>query len=120
MKKTTPLDLSGKHAIVTGGGRGIGAAIVSALAQAGANITLMGRNKSTIEQHAKTLNLVEKQQVFCQSVDVTDPKSIEQAFRISQGKLGAADIFLQARSKTVERINCPKFDRGLFMQSSSG
>ena len=47
--------LANEHAIVTGGGRGIGAAISSALARAGARVTIMGRDKATIERHAKSL-----------------------------------------------------------------
>ena len=36
--------LSGKHAVVTGGGRGIGAAVAEELARLGAALTLMGRD----------------------------------------------------------------------------
>ena len=37
------------HALVTGGGRGIGRAIASALSQAGATVTVLGRNRETLE-----------------------------------------------------------------------
>ena len=37
------------HALVTGGGRGIGRAIASALSQAGATVTVLGRNRATLD-----------------------------------------------------------------------
>jgi NAD(P)-dependent dehydrogenase (short-subunit alcohol dehydrogenase family) len=41
--------LDGRHAVVTGGGRGIGAAIATTLAAEGAQVTLMGRNETPAE-----------------------------------------------------------------------
>ena len=45
-------DLSGKHALVTGGGSGIGAAIALALAEAGARVTIAGRRREPLERTA--------------------------------------------------------------------
>jgi 3-hydroxybutyrate dehydrogenase len=41
--------LRSSHALVTGGGRGIGRAIASALAQSGATVTVLGRDRATLE-----------------------------------------------------------------------
>jgi len=43
------LDLSGKHALVTGGGTGLGRSMASALAEAGARITVCGRRPDPLE-----------------------------------------------------------------------
>jgi NAD(P)-dependent dehydrogenase (short-subunit alcohol dehydrogenase family) len=67
--------LDGRHAVVTGGGRGIGAAIATALSAAGARVTLMGRNEAELKAKAETLPV--GQAVRC---DVTDEVGVAAAF----------------------------------------
>lgn len=43
------LSLTGKHALVTGGGRGIGRAIALALVEAGARVSIIGRDQARLE-----------------------------------------------------------------------
>jgi 3-oxoacyl-[acyl-carrier protein] reductase len=49
------IDLSGKHALVTGASRGIGEAIARRLAQSGAHVTLAARSKERVEQIASEI-----------------------------------------------------------------
>ena len=82
-------DLKGKHAVVTGGGTGIGAAIAGTLAAEGAQLTLMGRRMKPLENAAAELE--NTQFVGC---DVTDTGAIEAAFNEAVAVLGPVAILV--------------------------
>ena len=85
--------LDGAHAVVTGGSRGIGAAIAAALAQRGARLTLMARSAESLQQQASALTTLGAtvQAIEC---DVTKEKSIERAFARAESKLGPVRILV--------------------------
>src|SRR5215813_7847439 len=58
LAKTPSFRLDGKRALVTGGGRGIGLAAASALAQAGAHVTLAARTREEIEAAAQAIDVL--------------------------------------------------------------
>ena len=68
--------LAGRHAIVTGGGRGIGAAVATALAGMGARVTIMGRDAKVLNAHAKSLG----DGALAIACDVADDASVVTAF----------------------------------------
>lgn len=65
------IDLSGKHALVTGGGTGIGRAIALALAEAGAKVTITGRRLEPLQEVAG-----HNPAIFPRVMDVTDEENV--------------------------------------------
>ncbi|HUG23434.1 SDR family NAD(P)-dependent oxidoreductase [Piscinibacter sp.] len=78
--------MRGLHAIVTGGGSGIGAAIATALAAEGVQITLMGRT-------LKRLEALGLPGAHCIVADVSDAASVQAAFDAA-AEFGPADILV--------------------------
>lgn len=95
-------DLAGKHALVTGGGSGIGAAIALTLAQAGARITICGRRMEMLENTA-----ARDANIFAQTADVTDEQSVSQLYQKAQAARGKLDIVI-ANAGMVESAPAEK------------
>ena len=95
----TPAALRGRHAVVTGGGRGIGATIARALVEQGAAVTLMGRNAATLEDEAARLRPLGK--VHCQAVDIADAESTTAAFAAAAQALGPVTLLINNAGQAV-------------------
>ena len=95
----SPPSLRGRHAVVTGGGRGIGATIARALIEQGAAVTLMGRNAATLEDEAARLRPLGK--VHCQAVDIADAESTTTAFAAAAQALGPVTLLINNAGQAV-------------------
>jgi 3-hydroxybutyrate dehydrogenase len=86
--------LENQHAIVTGGGRGIGAAIAIALAHRGARLTILGRSTAALEAHAALLRREHDADVRAITCDVTESAALPSAFRRATAELGPVDVLV--------------------------
>jgi len=92
-------NLSGKHAVVTGGARGIGAAITRALLGHGARVTMLGRSQAVGENNPVAGR--DHETAYVQA-DVCDPPTLAPALAAARSRFGAVNILVnnagQARS----------------------
>lgn len=87
------LGLKGKRAIVTGGTRGIGAAIVQLLAEEGATVATCARNADEVDALNKR-TVSEGLAVRASQCDVADKAAYESWLSASVAALGGVDIFV--------------------------
>ena len=89
----TDASLLGKAAVVTGGGRGIGAAVARALAATGARVVVAARTAAQLRSVAESLRAggAEAHAVAC---DVSDPASVQSMARQARRLLGSAPLVL--------------------------
>jgi len=109
-----PPDLSGRGAVVTGAGRGIGAEVARELADAGAKVVLGARSTNQIEAVASRIR-EGGGEALAVTVDVTDPASVEDFLRESRRFLETLDILVNnagvAHSAQVHRETLEGWER---------
>lgn len=86
-------DLTGKCALVTGAGKGLGHTIARALAQAGADVAVASRTRSDLEAVAAEIDALGRRAVITVA-DVADESSIDEMVRQALAGLGRIDILV--------------------------
>lgn len=104
------MTLQGQRALVTGGGRGLGRAIASALTAAGARVSILGRDEATLKEA-----IVAGVAADCAACDVRDEASVsaaldrlscEPAFDIAIANAGAVETgpFMRSDNERFRRM----------------
>jgi 2-hydroxycyclohexanecarboxyl-CoA dehydrogenase len=92
------LHLKGKIAIVTGGGRGIGAAIAIGLAQEGVDVAIADIDEATAQNTADEIAKLGVRSIAV-ATDVTDPASAEAMVARVESELGPVDVLVNNAAK---------------------
>jgi NAD(P)-dependent dehydrogenase (short-subunit alcohol dehydrogenase family) len=84
--------LVGRHAVVTGASRGIGAVIAAVLAGEGVCVSLLGRDAGNLQRVSD--NLGGKRRAFPIVADLTDPPSVQSAFAVARSHFGPVHLLI--------------------------
>ena len=85
--------LNGKVALITGGGRGIGAATALALARAGADIAVTARTTSEIQRTAETVRQLGRRAIAV-AADVSQPEAVQHVVEEVLAQLQRIDVLI--------------------------
>ena len=114
-----PLDLfrlDGRVALVTGGSRGLGAAIAEALSWAGASVAVMSRNSRSLSESAERIGRTTGGTAIAVPGDVSDDKDVVAAIERTVAELGGLDILVNNAGINV-RGPIKEIDRATFERS---
>ena len=89
----TKMDLTGKVAIVTGGGSGIGRGVALALAEAGVGVVICGRRNEALE---KTVRMIEEDggRVTAIQADISQTADVQRVVKAALDTFGRLDILI--------------------------
>ncbi len=104
--------LRGRHALVTGAARGIGAAVARALVAEGARVTLLGRKAPALKAQLAALPSGAEAQIVVS--DVTDAAALAAAFKRAQRAFGPVAVLVNnagaAQSQAFARMDEATWD----------
>ena len=92
------LGLQGKHAIVTGGSRGIGKAIARELAREGVDLAIVARSKEQLATTARELEAETGRRVIPLAADVTSKEQVDRMVAQAAERLGGLHILVNSGS----------------------
>ncbi|HVL58692.1 MAG TPA: SDR family oxidoreductase [Burkholderiaceae bacterium] len=95
-------DLSGRTALVTGSSRGIGRGIAEALAGAGAQVVLNGRDAAVLASTADQLR-AQGHRIDAACFDVADEAAVGAAVDDIESRVGPIDILFNNSGMTIRR-----------------
>ena len=100
---STMFDLTGKGALVIGGGGGIGGAIAHALADFGARVAIADLSLDAAQAIATSCQRDGAGTTTCRSIDVTNPDHVNQVVAEIEAELGKIDILVNSAGINIRK-----------------
>ena len=98
------LDFTGKVAVITGGGRGIGRAVADVLARQGANVVLVDKSCTYTDQSAEDIEKAYGHKAMAMQADVSDYESMQSMFDEVLREFGRVDILVNNAGLTRDKL----------------
>ena len=103
------LGLEGKVVLITGGGTGLGLAMVRALARAGADLIIAGRRPGPIESAAEEVKGLGRD-ALAVPTDVTDSEQVGRLVSTTLDRFGRIDVMINNAGAVQENVRKPLWD----------
>jgi len=103
------LNLDGKVVVITGGGTGLGLAMVRTLARAGANICIAGRRQGPIDDAARDVEELGGDALAI-STDVTNSGQVDRLIKDTLDHFGQIDVLINNAGAVQENVAKPLWD----------
>jgi 3-hydroxybutyrate dehydrogenase len=114
--------VTGRTAVITGGGRGVGAAAAARLAAAGATVVVAARTAEQVEAVAEALR-IKGYAAQAEPCDVADPRSIERLAARAEKRFGSIDILVNnagtALASALHKTTLEDWNRLLAINATS-
>ena len=103
------LSLDGKIVIITGGGTGLGLAMVRALARAGANLVIAGRRQGPIDAATAEVEAIGRE-ALAVSTDVTNSGQVDGLIEAALARFNQIDVLINNAGAVQENVSKPLWD----------
>ena len=91
---------TGTHVLITGGGSGIGLACAKLFLEAGATVSIAGRDKKKLDDRAKELRGGER--LSCHAADIADPDQAKSMVQAVENKFGKINILVNNAGTNIK------------------
>lgn len=102
MRLSDLFDVTGRKALVTGAGRGIGQVLALALAEAGCDVSILVRNIKDAESVVKEIQRLGRKGIAVQA-DVRKKEQVDEAFADTVERLGRLDICVNNAGISIQK-----------------
>jgi 3-oxoacyl-[acyl-carrier protein] reductase len=86
--------LDGRAALITGGSKGLGAAMAQRFAEAGADVAILARGQEALSETERAIRASSQVRVVALACDVSKAAEVERAWQKVSGELGKIDILV--------------------------